>query len=226
MLETAHLYGLCMPHLVRLRIALSDRPGSLARVAAAIGEQGGNITAVDVLDGEADTAVDEITVDFAATPDFAELRRALDDSGAATLQSHQEARAGDPVVEVLRRVVELLEAGARNGDELAKSVAQVCSSPAVWVTDGAGARRYEAGRFALERNGAFTERTADLPEAVADVFNGEAWLLAVPDPLGSIERVVFVARPLELAFTATEITRIEALMALHDQLDRLERSPL
>jgi hypothetical protein len=215
-----------MPHLVRLRIALSDRPGSLARVAAAIGEQGGNITAVDVLDAEFDTAVDEITVDFPEAPNFAELRLALDASGAATLQSHQEARFGDPVVEVLRRVVELLEGHHGNGHyanagELAKSVSQVCSSPAVWVTDGDGARRYEAGRFALERNGAFTERTADLPEAVSAIFNGEAWLLAVPDPFGGHERVVFVARPIELAFTATEITRIEALMALHDQLDLL-----
>jgi hypothetical protein len=213
-----------MPHLVRLRIALSDRPGSLARVAAAIGEQGGNITAVDVLDAEFDTAIDEITVDFPEAPDFTELRGALDASGAATLQSHQEARVGDPVVEVLRRVVELLEGRHNNGHaggELAKSVSQVCSSPAVWVADGDGAGRYEAGRFALERNGAFTERTADLPEAVGAIFNGEAWLLAVPDPFGGNERVVFVARPIELAFTATEITRIEALMALHDQLDLL-----
>jgi hypothetical protein len=215
-----------MPHLIRLRIALSDRPGSLARVAATIGEQGGNITAVDVHDANADTAVDEITVDFPEPPDFTTLRQALDASGAATLQSHQEARAGDPVVEVLRRVTELLEGGPSDGDELARSVAQVCSSPAVWVTDGTRARRYEAGRFALERNGAFTERTADLPEAVSAIFNGEAWLLAVPDPFGGSERVVFVARPLELAFTATEITRIEALMALHDQLDLVQRSPL
>jgi hypothetical protein len=226
MLEMTHLYVSCMPHLVRLRISLSDHPGSLARVAAAIGAQGGNITAVDVHDAEAETAVDEITVDFPETPDFGQLREALDASGAATLQSHQVARAGDPVVQVLRRVVELLEGGPANGDELAKSVAQVCSSPAVWVTDAEGARHYEAGRFALERNGACTERTAALPEAVGAIFNGDAWLLAVPDPFGGNDRVVFVARPIELAFTATEITRIEALMALHDQLELVRRIPL
>ena len=211
-----------MSRLVRLRIALADSPGSLAKVAAIIGSYGGNITAVDVHDAQADTAVDEITVLFPTDPDFAALHEALDGSGAATLQSHQEARPGDPVVQVLRRAVDLLQAGRyRQTKELEKSVAEVCSSPAVWVAEGDDARRYEAGRFALERNGAVTVRAAELPDNMAATVVDDAWLLAVPDPVGGSQRVVFVARPIDLAFTATEITRIEALMALYDQLGRL-----
>lgn len=212
-----------MSMLVRLRIALADRPGSLAVVAGIIGEHRGNIVSVDVQRAGVVSAIDDLVVDFPDDHDLQALRNDLLASGAATLLSHQSAYAVDPIVSTLTRVSRMIgERGQDPDGDLARSVADLCSSPVVWVTDVEGATRYEAGRFAIERAGAIALRTTELPEHLAERLPGEVWLLAVPDPeLMSGGRVVFVARPLTHEFTGTEIGRIEAVMALHDQVERL-----
>lgn len=45
-----------------LRIALDDTPGSLARIAAALGEVGANIVELDVLERSLDHAIDQLVV--------------------------------------------------------------------------------------------------------------------------------------------------------------------
>jgi ACT domain len=213
-----------MSQLVRLRLEVADSPGSLAKVAGMIAGHGGNITSVDVQDSHPNTAVDEIVAEFPDVAELGLLRQELASSGAAILLSHQAARRMDPVVQVLRHAVELLRAPEYSpDDELTRAVAELCSSPSVLVTDGDEASRYQAGRFALERNFAITLRTSEVPAGMeATLVDEEVWLLAVPDTRTAQDRrVVFVARPIALDFTATEITRIEALMALHDELARL-----
>jgi predicted amino acid-binding ACT domain protein len=208
---------------VRLRIALADRPGSLARVATIIADHGGNITSVDVHKAGVVAAIDDLVVEFPDEADLLALRNELTASGAGTLLSHQAAHTVDPIVSTLMRAAEMI--GARPADpeaELVHSVAELCASPVVWVSSTEEAGRYEAGRFALERNGAIALRTSELPEDLADPLPGEVWLLAVPDPeILTGGRVVFVARPLSNEFTSTEIARIEAVMALHDQVERI-----
>jgi hypothetical protein len=213
-----------MAQLVRLRVELADSPGSLATVAGVIAGLGGNITAVDVLRGRPATAVDEIVVDFPDDVELGRVRQSIADSGAATLLSHQSAKRVDPVIQLLRRAVELLQSPVSSPEEaLTAAVADLCSSPAVWVSTAEEAEGYETGRFALKEHGAVTVRTTEVPPPLRDALpGGEVWLLAVPDlDLDGRTRVVFVARPLDLAFTVTEISRIEALTALHDELARL-----
>jgi predicted amino acid-binding ACT domain protein len=217
-----------MGTLVRLRISLADRPGSLARVASIISEHGGNITAVDVHRAGVISAVDDLVVEFPDGKDIMALRHDLTANGAATLLSHQQAHVADGIVTTLRRAAALIAHRADDPDEaLSRSVAELCSSPVAWVSTTEEASRWEAGRFALERSGAIALRTTRLPEGMADLLPGEVWLLAVPDPeMLSGGRVVFVARPLATEFTSTEIARIEAVMALHEQIERLlTRSP-
>jgi hypothetical protein len=216
-----------MSQLVRLRVELADSPGSLATVAGVIARHGGNITAVDVQRSLPTTAVDEIVVDFPDDVELAQLRRAIADSGAATLLSHQSARRVDPVVQLLQRAVEVLRAPALAPEEaLTAAVAELCSSPAVWVSTAGDADQYETGRFALKEHGAVTIRSRDVPPPLRGALpEGEVWLLAVPDlDLDGQPRVIFVARPLDLAFTATEISRIEALTLLYDELGRLREA--
>jgi hypothetical protein len=230
--ETGGFYRQDVPQLVRLRVELADSPGSLAVVAAVIAKQGGNITAIDVHRSRPETAVDEIVVEFPDDVDLNGVRAALADSGGGTLLSHQSAKRADPVVQTLRRAVELSQSSSLSpDDELAAAVAELCSSPAVWVSGGDEARTYDAGRFALERHGAVAVRSGQVPPGLqATLPDGDVWLLAVPDlDLGERDRVVFIARPLDLKFTATEIARVEALMALYDELVRLrgfDRSPV
>jgi hypothetical protein len=210
-------------NLMRLRISLADRPGALARVATIIAGHGGNIISVDAQRVDADVAVDDLVVDFSAEPDVADLVDDLSANAGATVMSHQETRAADPIVGSLRRLVQLVDSGT--GDPaaaLADGVAELCSTPVVWVSQAEEAARFDAGRFALEHNAAVALHTTELPEHLAEPLPGEVCLLAVPDPerlTGG--RVVFVARPAANQFTATEIARIEALTALHSRIERL-----
>lgn len=212
-----------MAMLVRLRIAMADTPGALASVAAMIARFGGNIVSIDVQRAGVVSAVDDIVVDLPEHTDISKLRNELVASGSASLLSHQLAQPADPIVSLLRRATEALTDPEVDPEaELIRSVADLCQSPAVWVTQLSEAARYDAGRYALERAGAIALRSTRLPEEFTEHLPTEAWMLAVPDPnMAASSRVVFVARHLSNEFTNTEIARIEALMAFHAQLERL-----
>jgi len=61
--------------LARIRVRVPDRPGSLGRVASAIGTSAGDIAGVDVLHSEGGQALDDVVV---RVRDGAHLRRVLD----------------------------------------------------------------------------------------------------------------------------------------------------
>lgn len=61
--------------LARIRVRVPDRPGSLGRVASAIGTASGDIAGVEVLDSEAGQALDDVVVRVRDTP---HLQRVLD----------------------------------------------------------------------------------------------------------------------------------------------------
>jgi len=61
--------------LARIRVRVPDRPGSLGRVASAIGTASGDIAGVDVLHSEAGQALDDVVVRVRDTP---HLQRVLD----------------------------------------------------------------------------------------------------------------------------------------------------
>jgi predicted amino acid-binding ACT domain protein len=206
--------------LVRMRIALADRPGSLARMATIVAEHGGNITSIDVHRCGVVTAMNEMVVEFPLRHDLSALRNELTASGVATLLSHEEGEATDPVIEATRRAGDMLDALGEDPDAvLCRTVGDLCATPVVWVCPTADAVRWEAGRFARERGGPIALWTSTLPEHLAGQLPDEVWLLAVPGP-GTVVggRMVFVAR--EAEFTATEIARIEALMQLNDRVVR------
>jgi hypothetical protein len=212
-----------MGNLVRLRISVPDRPGALARVAAIIAGHGGNITSVDVQQVDEEFAVDDLVVDFCDEPDLEHLRNDLVTDGAAVVMSHQQSEMVDPLVASLRRLVRMVDTGSLDPTgALAEGVAELCASPAVWVSNVEEARDYEAGRFALDHHAAVVLRTAELPAHLAERLTGEVFVLAVFDPeWDSQGRVVFVGRQVTNPFTATEIARVETLAALHGRIDRL-----
>jgi hypothetical protein len=102
--------------------------------------------------------------------------------------------------------------GATDPAALVRNVADLASSPAVWIATVDEARRWEAGRLALDRGAAVATAT-DLPEEMGARLPGPAWLLAVTS--GDGRHVVFVGRLQANPFTNTEIARIEALLGLH-----------
>jgi ACT domain len=212
-----------MGQLIRLRISLADRAGALAQAATIIGLHGGNIVSVDVQRTRSDVAVDELIVEFPSEPELADLGDDLLTHASVHLISQRPTEYADPIEAVLLRVAEQLEtAGVRPTDALAAEVAELCSTPVVWVCTRAEASAQEAGRAALDGNKPVSLRATYLPEPFAKRLSGEVNLLAVPDSDGGADgRVVFAARASEVDFTDTEIARIRALIALHAQIEFL-----
>ena len=68
-----------------LRIALDDRPGSLAAIAAALGRIGANIVELDVLERSVDVAVDQLVVQAPGSTG-PEVREAIDAVPGATVE--------------------------------------------------------------------------------------------------------------------------------------------
>jgi predicted amino acid-binding ACT domain protein len=209
--------------LLRLRISIPDQPGALAQVATIIARHGGNITSIDGQPANSDFAVDELLVDFSDEPDVASLREDLAKDGDTILVSQQLTERVDPIVASLRHAVELLESGSDDAEAaLARGVAELCSSPVAWVSTPEDADRYDAGRFAMERQGVVVMTTTELPPHLAERLPGEVCLLAVPDvERADQHRVIFVARPVGNDFTTTEVARIEALVSLYAALAKL-----
>lgn len=201
-----------MEWLVRLRIALADEPGALARVASLIAGAGGNIISVDVHRAASPDVVDDVVVAFRDRSGLAGFREAMERHGAGTLLSHQDAYRADPVVAALNGAAGMLAAPSGMDDPLIRGVAELAASPAVWLAPVEDAGQWEAGRLALDR-GATVTRAHDLPDEMAARLPGESWLLAVPLP--DALRVLFVARLQSNPFTNTELARIEALLALY-----------
>ncbi len=74
-------------HSVILRVELSHRPGSLGRLTTAIGEAGGNILGLDIVEVLGDVIVRDVTV-LAADPDHALLiRQAVDQAEGVHVRS-------------------------------------------------------------------------------------------------------------------------------------------
>jgi hypothetical protein len=78
--------------LLRLRIALPDRPGSLARVSRTLGALGADIRTVTVLDALGGRVVDEFTVDWPHWPGVERLSADLAALPGVTLEGAWQTR--------------------------------------------------------------------------------------------------------------------------------------
>lgn len=202
--------------MLRLRVSVADRSGALAQAATVIGLHGGNIRSIDVHRSADESAVDDLVVEFAVEPDIEAMRTDLAMNASATLITCAPADAVDPVEAGLREVLALLEGGS-----FLEAVGRVCSGGPGWELDETEASATDAGRAALDRVAVVWMPSGDVPAEAAAELGDEAAVLAVPVPqaashkaAGAEGHVAFVARPLELGFTETEVARVEALVAI------------
>jgi len=205
-----------MPIRYRIRIELPDRPGALAKAAAAIATAGGNVMSVDIHEIDGERSVDEILV---ALPDGCEsptLSAVLDAADAGTLLS-MRADSGivDPIVRALHWVGFALEAEPQDCDlALAQSLSEICTTDMAWIWSPAESEQLLAGRRALALGTAVVTRENELPASVAGDHRGPSWVMAIPDDQLNPSRVGFAARTSSVRFTASEVARAEALMSV------------
>ena len=211
-----------MSVLVRLRVELDDTPGCLAKVATVIGRNGGNITGVDVQNGWADRAIDELTVEFADDVDIPEVRAQIASAAGARVVSHQQASRVDLLATVIRDLAESLgDPPEFRLERLRRGLAVVCGTPAVWFSTRAVAAGSEVGRLALASPGSACVGRGgpELPHP-GDTIPGESSLLAIALEGDHSAPVVLIARGVAQNFTTTETERVEALVTFHARLGR------
>lgn len=204
----------------RLRVELPDQPGALAKVAATIAAQSGNVVSVDIHELDGPAAVDEILVQTPADWDPAGLAATLQETGAGRLLSCQPGEGPvDPIVRALSWTTAMLAAGPQDSDlELGRALVETCTYARAWISNIPEALSLPAGVLALERGCSVVRRSDDLPSSYSAGLPATVWVLAVPDGHPDARLVAFLARPLSLRFTASEVARVEALMALRRQL--------
>jgi ACT domain len=199
----------------RIRVELPNRPGALANVASIIANHGGNVVSVDIHEVEGQQAVDEIIVML--PPDWtpAALASDLSHHDAGTLLSSTSAAlAPDSIVRALRWATSLVRSGAMDGGlELARALAELCTSSVAWIATIDEAMQHEVGRLAMERGAPFVQLSTP-PTAMSAGLPESSWILAVPDDAIQPTRVAFVGRASSFRFTNSEIVRVEALLHL------------
>jgi ACT domain len=216
MLETVGGQGAGMSRY-RLRVELPDLPGALAKVATIISDLDGDVVSIDIHELDGHQVVDELVVEVLTELDRRVLAAALEESDAGILLSCVPAAARpEPVVEALGWAREL--AAANDSATLGRVLAAACHSSKVWVAPIDDAREVPAGRLALARGAPLVQRSHDLPEPLGGRPASTMWLLAVPDGQPQSRCIAFLARPGSLRYTASEVARVETLMALHRTL--------
>jgi hypothetical protein len=201
----------------RLRVELPDLPGALAKVATVISELDGDLISVDIHELDGHQAVDELVVEVLTELDGRVLAAALVRAEAGVLLSCAPAATRpEPVLDALGWAREIAEAPDSRG--LGRVLASACHSSKVWVAPIDEAREIPVGRLALARGAPLVQRSHELPGPLGERPPSPMWLLAVPDGQSHTRSIAFLARPGSLRFTASEVARVDALMALHRTL--------
>ena len=164
--------------------------------------------------------VDELAVEFAAPVDIAELRREIGERTGAMLISHQTTVPVDPVLRVARQLGDALgDTPAERADNLCHRIAELLGTPATWVLEGDLAAAYVAGRAAIEVPGVGCVRrsTEGLPTAT-ETLGEDVAVLAISLRDGHGLTTILAARDTVQGFSATEVSRVEAIVEFHQRL--------
>ena len=207
-----------------IRVQLPDRPGALGAVATAIGNVGGDILSVDVVDRGSGIAIDDLVVELPSgrQPDVLIT--------AAESVEGVEVDAVRPWAGVLdtHRELELVEEVAADPDHglqiFTDGVPKIIRAGWAIVISSAGGEephRIVASAAAPETQ---TVHLPWWPLRRATILDGDEQWVPLPwqelgtelaaTPLGDPERVLLVGRPGGPMFRAAEVARLEHLAGI------------
>jgi predicted amino acid-binding ACT domain protein len=217
-----------MTTFARLRIDVPDHPGALAAVSRVLAGLSMNVVEVSIHEVEGDRATDEIVVHCAELPAIDKLRAAVAGAGAELLSVGPCSPGQDLTVVGLTWVTAMLDAPERRST-LATGIRSLAGIDPVQVVPAADVADLAIVAAAVTTGRVVVQHVARVPELLRDAYvapdESGAWLLAASDGMpGGL--VVLGARPYAIRFTATELSRLSALLDCRRQLIRSREQPL
>jgi hypothetical protein len=203
--------------LLRVRITLPDRPGSLAQVTRVLGEAGADITQVTVLDRGEGRAVDDITVfcpDDTPKETLVKGLHGVDGVAVDGVWTTREAPGTYPELEILKYIT---TAGDRALTTLVDSL------PVLFSADWAATAAEQGVVYASWRAPRKVPLPADVPQRpTASTLDGG--LHVIHAPLPPLALTLLLARSEGPAFHRIEVHRLTRILEIFLSLPATERS--
>jgi hypothetical protein len=93
-------------------------------------------------------------------------------------------------------------------------VAAACPKAMVWLCETHLADKVPAAQMAIERDAPVVHRATALPAKLsAPGVRSPRWVLAVPHGSSDPSSIALLSRPMSLRFTASEVARVQLLLA-------------
>ncbi|MEV1177362.1 ACT domain-containing protein [Nonomuraea sp. NPDC049784] len=203
--------------LLRVRVALPDRPGSLAQVTKVLGAAGADITQVTVLDRGAGTAVDDITIFCPESTPRQALVKSLETVDGVAVEgiwTTREAPGTYPELEILKYIT---TAGDRALTTLIDSLPVLFSAD--WAATASGERVIYAS-WRAPKDLVVPWETPSRPTAVTL----EDDLHLIHAPLPPLALSLLLARSEGPAFHRIEVHRLTRILEIFLSLPATERS--
>ncbi|MGR6916860.1 ACT domain-containing protein [[Actinomadura] parvosata] len=203
--------------LLRVRVALPDRPGSLAQVTKVLGAAGADITQVTVLDRGAGRALDDITVFCPDSTPRQALRKSLESVEGVTVEgvwTTREAPGTYPELEILKYIT---TAGDRALTTLIDSLPVLFSAD--WAATAAEGRVVYAS-WRAPHDLVLPDEVPARPAALTQ--DGGPHLIHAPLPPLALS--LLLARSEGPAFHRIEVHRLTRILEIFLSLPATERS--
>jgi hypothetical protein len=208
--------------LYLLRVSVPDRPGALGALASAIGEAGGDITAVDVVERGPDAAVDDVLVETTDATSADLILAKLRSLPAIVIEAWQPFTEGDQLRDGLDIVDGLGSTASRALAAITRIAPAVLRARWVVIIDqvnsGVAITQASAGApwvrwsalpwLPLSSAGSVDADPAWLPHD----WGGDPRLAAAP--VGGSQMVLLAVRPNGPRFRPAEIAKLANLAAI------------
>ncbi|MGW4793075.1 ACT domain-containing protein [Nonomuraea sp. NPDC004297] len=203
--------------LLRVRLALPDRPGALAQVTKVLGAAGADITQLTVLDRGAGQAVDDITVFCPDSTSRQALRKSLEGVEGVTIEGvwpTREAPGTYPELEILKYIT---TAGDRALTTLIDSL------PVLFSADWAATTAEGRVVYASWRAPQDLVPPAEVPGRPM-ALTQDSGLHLIHAPLPPLALSLLLARSEGPAFHRIEVHRLTRILEIFLSLPATERS--
>lgn len=200
--------------MLRLRVEVADVPGALAGVTAALAALDVDVSAIDVLEVDGRSVVDELLLRLPRGVNLQQVLDAVQMAGAEVLSSGMDPARSDAVVsafELMRSVVESPD----DADAPGRALAKVAYGDAASLIEIGAATRFPLARRALD--GGVPASAPAGPSASPLTVPG-GWVLWAAPQLPDPQHLAVVGRRLNVRFSATEAARLRSLATLLEAL--------